>query len=1440
MITQERQNKTSGTFGFTNTGGNVHRHQYEASSVTASSTNPINIYLVYLNDNVNRLTSSSNWGEITFEHEIIGIYNRNYDTIAMSGVSIDGATYPDSNAQKFNRRGFEDNETNGGQDDWVVSNGNKTLTLKSDNGEKGDFIRVFTYASKPVANSDTGYINEGSTLSVSNAASAVSGTSSGSHSGDVEANDTDLIGGSGSNIHTLTATSYEHTSGTTTSGGSLSSNGNSGTAGSNSVAGLYGTLDLEANGSYTYAASDNISGLDSGETVTDVFTYTITDGLSTDTATITITIIGQSSNNAPVAAANTATVNEDDTVTVTGNSATSITYEVNDEVDSATNVKTDTSEGEGSGVSFSSDGGKMFITGNGTNRIHEFTLSTPFDPTTKSYVDSVLLDWNNSDDSSDVDYSDDQGDWVRGHTWKSDGTKLFIMNWDGGLSGDASASYRILSYDLTTPYDVSTISRSNAYVNTPTSSDSYDTGLGSVRDIQISSDGTKFYTINKATGKLMQYTFATAYDLNSSVTVGGPYTLTNVTTPRSIAFSDNGKKLFVGDDATTEIIHQFNLTTAWDASTIVWEGSITPDQTAGGDTTDDPFGIAFSNDGTKMFIQDINGNDEIKVHSLKSPFNLIDIDGENDGDVLADDTDADSGDTLTVTQIAVTGQSNSSVASSSSYNSSGTSKTGTYGTLRIGADGTYDYVADQSAADALDPGDIVTDSFTYTVSDGTDTDTETLIVTVIGINDAPVGVNDTDAVNEDATITESSGSELLVADDTDADDSSSLTVTQIAVTGGSNSSVAISSTYNSNGTSITGTYGTLVVGANGSYTYTADQSATDALDASDTVTDSFTYTVSDGTATSTATLIITVTGINDDPVAVNDTDAVNEDATITESSGSELLVADDTDADDSSSLTVTQIAVTGGSNSSVAGSSTYNSNFTSVTGTYGTLKVGADGSYSYVADQDAADALDASDTVTDSFTYTVSDGTATDTATLIITVTGINDAPVADNETGAVNEDATLTVSDGTSDVLYGDTDADDSASLTVTTYSHTSATKASGASASSANGSSGTAGSDAVVGYYGTLTLAADGTYTYAADQSRTDALNASDQVTDVFTYTVSDGTATDTATITITITGVNDAPVAQNDTGTINEDATLTVSNSINATSVTGVSQDTGSPYSLSAGTARSVAFNDDGTKMFVVHAPGSATISEHALTTAFDINTASQSTTYDISSHISEPRGIRFNNDGTKLYIISSANSNKKIHEFSLSTAYDVSSLPTPSSTVISSQDGGPRGFTFNTDGTKMFLLGDTNHHVYEYSLSTAFDTTTISYTSRSLDFSSREVTPRGISFNPTGSKLFITGQSSDEILEYDLSTGFNLSTATFNGAFDVNLFANKPNDIVFNNDGSKAFIARASSNAVLSFHLQVHTVLLIYQVNTLEMCLIQVLHRIQIVMLTVVHL
>ena len=191
----------------------------------------------------------------------------------------------------------------------------------------------------------------------------------------------------------------------------------------------------------------------------------------------------------------------------------------------------------------------------------------------------------------------------------------------------------------------------------------------------------------------------------------------------------------------------------------------------------------------------------------------------------------------------------------------------------------------------------------------------------------------------------------------------------------------------------------------------------------------FNYTLSDGTATDIGTITIKVLGINDPVVAVNDTGSVNEDATLTVSDGSgDIIANNDTDADDSASLVVSAIRLGGTEGSGTAGTLGQ-----ALTGTYGQLTLNANGSYTYVANQAAADDLDASDTATDVFNYTLSDGTATDIATITITVTGINDPVVAVNDTGSVNEDATLTVSDGSGDIIANnDTDADDSASLCI------------------------------------------------------------------------------------------------------------------------------------------------------------------------------------------------------------------------------------------------------------------------------------------------------------------------------------------------------------------------------------------------------------------------
>ena len=111
-----------------------------------------------------------------------------------------------------------------------------------------------------------------------------------------------------------------------------------------------------------------------------------------------------------------------------------------------------------------------------------------------------------------------------------------------------------------------------------------------------------------------------------------------------------------------------------------------------------------------------------------------------------------------------------------------------------------------------------------------------------------------------------------------------------------NSAVNASSTYTSNGTSVTGSYGTLTIGADGSYTYTADHADADALDAGDIVTDVFVYTINDGDATDTANLTITVTGVNDTPTAQNDVGVILEDQTLTVANGTNANVTSSYDA----------------------------------------------------------------------------------------------------------------------------------------------------------------------------------------------------------------------------------------------------------------------------------------------------------------------------------------------------------------------------------------------------------------------------------------------------------------------------------------------------------------------------------------------------------------
>jgi VCBS repeat-containing protein len=253
------------------------------------------------------------------------------------------------------------------------------------------------------------------------------------------------------------------------------------------------------------------------------------------------------------------------------------------------------------------------------------------------------------------------------------------------------------------------------------------------------------------------------------------------------------------------------------------------------------------------------------------------------------------------------------------------------------------------------------------------------------------------------------------------------------------------------------------------------------LGAGQAVTDSFGYTISDSKGETASSVVnVTITGVNDAPVTVTDTAAVQEDFTLVASGN---VLDNDTDVDQGTVLTVADEGV--------------------FTGSYGSLTLAADGSYSYALDNGslAVQSLAADQVVIEAFAYQATDGLVATPSALIITITGTNDAPVTAVDPVTVQEDLIVSA---TGNVLSNDTDVDQGTILNVVD-----------------------AGFRA--GSYGNLALGADGSYTYSVDNTSTvvQSLGRTAQLSEHFDYTVTDGIVGVASALDIYLNGTNDAPI-------------------------------------------------------------------------------------------------------------------------------------------------------------------------------------------------------------------------------------------------------------------------------------------------------------------------
>ncbi|MDI0638885.1 VCBS domain-containing protein [Escherichia coli] len=830
------------------------------------------------------------------------------------------------------------------------------------------------------------------------------------------------------------------------------------------VNGEYGTLILRADGSYTYQLNNNntdVNALKDNQSLQDVFSYTITDGDGDkSTATITITINGHT-DGAP-------------NVVITDHNGSALG--ANSIAENATTPV------QGEFTVNAADGLKSITIGGTTILTSELLDLSPTTPKTIAGTEGTLTLTDYDPVTGKVSYSYQQSDSSKDHsggdTSVSDTFPIVVT--DNANESSAATNLVILITD-TAPEakaDTGTVTEDGAALegNVITGGSSNSTDVAD----RLGADATQVTGVSKGsstteqTGNVGGTGLAGDYGtliLNSD----GSYSYTVDPNNATVnALKDGGKltetfsytiKDADGDWSTTTLTITINGHT---------DGvpSITPNDengnNVGGQITVYESGLSTGSNASAAS-ESASGTIQINAGDGLSSINI-------------------GGQTFSLSQLQSLSSSNPSAAINVAGGTivlNGFTANSSVGGIPTSGSLSYTYTLNNAQTHSAVGNDgLLLSGIPLSVTDaGGVTTTGSLVVQVI--DDVPTAVADTGSLSEGGVLSVLAANGVLTNDTAGADG----WVNTGAVVGVVSGDTATNSAGGVGGR-IDGQYGYITLNADGSYTYvsTADAVTADAQDV-------FTYTVRDADGDlSHSTLTINVANVNLTPAPITNT--VNESGLAGGSTaGTGHTVTDTVNLPSE----VKAVPVTNGSTQ------------------YGTFSIDEDGHYTYTLTKPSN-----GDNVEDTFSYTTKDAQGNST-TNTVTITIIDDAPVAKPDTNSITEDSVPNPVSG--NVLTGGVSSGDTADTQGADKANVSGVQA-GTVASGehvANGALNTA----VNGEYGTLILRADGSYTYQLNNNNTDvnALKDNQSLQDVFSYTITDGDGDkSTATITITINGHTD----------------------------------------------------------------------------------------------------------------------------------------------------------------------------------------------------------------------------------------------------------------------------------------------------------------------------
>jgi sugar lactone lactonase YvrE len=288
------------------------------------------------------------------------------------------------------------------------------------------------------------------------------------------------------------------------------------------------------------------------------------------------------------------------------------------------------------------------------------------------------------------------------------------------------------------------------------------------------------------------------------------------------------------------------------------------------------------------------------------------------------------------------------------------------------------------------------------------------------------------------------------------------------------------------------------------------------------------------------------------------------------------------------------------------------------------------------------------------------------------------------------------------------------------------------------------------------------------------------------------------------VAITG-GTATLASLDIITSGTDAEIAPNTGITGWNYSGLSKSIGTEETAPTG----LFISPDGLNMYVNGTTGDD-VNQYTLSTAWDVSTATFVRLFSTSAQDSAPADIFFKPDGLSMFIM--GNTNDTVFQYTLSSAFDISTATYASKSFsVNTQDATPQGLWFKPDGTVMYFVGTTTDTVYQYNLGTAWDVSTASYASISFSVASQDGTPNQVNLSADGLTMWILGANGDDISQYALGTAFNVSTAVFQNSFYVGFEDTGPNGLFIDSTvANRVYFVGQTNDTVFQYNTATNSI------------------------------